>query len=500
MRIDFYYTAKRLNSLIRPDIDEQQTVVTTFTDFHLKDTESLNNPVFIIAAINLPETNYCILSQTGATNERPDKYYYFVDKIVQYRKTVWHIYCTIDALATWKTQIKNQQAFVVRSTNLYEPYEIDTALPTKNKVDRRRVFSYLNEAFTASVTGGTYILSICANAVNEVAPRTVGAITHLALTYSEASDLLSMFFDAGTAQQLVTSLGSPANAIVGCYWIPLKYEYVVGDTVSSIRVAGLQKFFTGKKLGNIYRLIQSNSGKVNLTHYGDFRDNAPYRSYYMKFPWYGYYELDNDVMAKINRDTGGSASIYVNAYYDFLGGILKYLVYINNVLVADIETCAKVDIPVSTFQPNVAGMVAGALSEVGKVGQATMTRAQERANLDLSGGKPWGAALQKKTAAVLDEVSIDKYAAGTFSVVGGYSGTMLGAVDSELVLYEKIQNTVVEPSSIAAISGRPFGGVASLSSISGFCLTKGFSMTGRMTSEEKSQIENAFNVSGVYDL
>ena len=108
MRIDFYYTNKRINALTRPDTDESQSVVTTFTDFHLKDETNLNTPIFMIVSGNLPETNYCILSGTGATAERPDKYYYFVDRIEQVRKTVWNIHCTIDALATWKTYILQQ--------------------------------------------------------------------------------------------------------------------------------------------------------------------------------------------------------------------------------------------------------------------------------------------------------------------------------------------------------------------------------------------------------
>lgn len=507
MRIDFYYTAKRLNSLVRPDIDEAQTVVTTFTDFHLKDQTDMNHPVFIVVASNLPETNYCILSDTGASAERPNKYRYFVDRIEQYRKTIWHIYCTIDALATWRDSILTQSAFVVRSSNTFEPYEIDTLLPTKNKVARNRLFSYLNEAFTTNEQGGSYMISLCANSINEVAPRTMGGISHIILDYTNASDLVSMFYDLGTAQQLVQTFGNASSAIVGCVWVPLKYSVIgasgtspVGDAVQNLRVAGLQKFINGTKLSRIYKLIQSNRVNISLTHFGDFRDNAPYRSYFLKLPWYGFHELDSDLMGQINRDSGGSTTMYVNVYYDFLGGVIKYIVYIGNYLVCNVEACAKVDIPISTFKTNIAGMIAGVLNKSGEVGQATMSRAQERANLQLSGGTKgkYTDTVQNFFKPVTSSVSIDKYGGGDFSIVGGYSGTLLGGVDSELVLYEKVQDTVVSPSNISSLMGRPYGGVVALSSLTGYCQTDGFHMRGRMTSEEKQLIEDAFNGSGVF--
>ena len=289
MRIDFYYTAKRLNSDIRPDIDESQTVVTTFTEFYLKDETDMNNPVFIVTASNLPETNYCILSGTGATNERPDKYYYFVDKITQYRKTVWHITCTIDALATWKDTVRNQPAYIERSANLFNPYIIDGVLPTKNEKFQRRIFSYLDGNTATSGEHGTYLLRVCCSGTT---PNTntynMGGVCTFFCTAAGLKSFAENFFQAPIAQQIAQTFGNVGSAIVGAFWLPIKIDAINGKTaVSQIFCGGTVGVGSGVYAAGQYSYVNDQTQQVILTHYGDFRDNPPYRSYFAKLPWLG---------------------------------------------------------------------------------------------------------------------------------------------------------------------------------------------------------------------
>lgn len=491
MRIDFYYTNKRTNSLLRPDVDENQTVVTTFTDFHLKEQTSLNAPVFIIVAGNLPETNYCILSGTGATAERPDKYYYFVDHIEQYRKTVWHIHCTIDALATWKSQIKSQSAFVERSTNLFNLYLPDTTLPTENDVLRRRVYSHINDDFSASgLSGGCFIITLASTGDN-VGGDGFGGVNHYVCSPHGCASILETLFQKPYGTEVTLTFGDMGSCVGGCYWLPLDYSEIGGNNVTSIYIAGttISNLSGVKKLTKqFYDVSFPIAG--TCTAYGDFRDYPPYRKYVAKLPWVGLVDLDGETISQQIKNTGGSFNWNVRWIMDFLSGVIEFIVYANSNVVGIFEASVKVDVPVSAHNPNIAGAIGGGVAKVGEVTGL------------------WGQAWQgiKSGLGLIGDTvsrSMDSagyHTGGVTSIIGGFSGSAIGMRDPETAVFEYVTNTCVSPSSIASVCGRPYNGYASLGSVSGFCKTRGFSVQGKMTFEEKQQIENAFNGIGVYDL
>lgn len=512
MRLDFYYTAKRINALTRPDVDESQVIVTTFTDFHIKDQTDLNNPCFVIISGNLPETNYCILSNTGATSERPDKYYYFVNRIEQVRKTMWNIYCTIDALATWKPYILQQSAFVMRSGNYVNPYIIDTALPTKNEITHRNCFSYINTDIALSTSQGCVIFACAMSGADIALPGTIGGVTHVCMRISAFQSFTTTLYQSGVAQQLKDTFGNMAAAIMGAYWIPISYDDVPGTTVSTIFIGGFSASVSGKIINsNFYR--KNYNGTASLTHYGDFRDNPPFRSYYMEFPWVGLVDVDSDKIAAMNRLTSnGSIGMFTETYYDFLSGVIMYRVFIGRssaeILLCEISGSAKVDLPISAFKANIAGLIGGVLEKVGgAIGTATPTSpgtsdyvstTNPLLNLFAAANpKPVEESGIGKTLLDLG-TAINMHSGGTTSIVGGYSGTAMGGINPLMSLYEKAQDTSVPPSNVNGVMGRPYYGVLSLGSCAGYTHTNGFAVKGKMTTEEKSIIENAFNGSGVF--
>lgn len=512
MRIDFYYTAKRINSLVRPDVDENQTVITTFTDFHLKDETDLNNPIFVIAAGNLPETNYCIMSNTGATAERPDKYYYFVNRIEQVRKTVWNIHCTIDALATWKTSILTQNAFVMRSGNYCNPYIIDTALPTKNEITHRNCFSHINTDIALSTNQGCVIFACAMTGANISLPSTIGGVTHVCMTISAFQSFTTTLYQSGVAQQIKDAFGNAAAAIMGAYWIPISYSDVAGNNVSSIFIAGFEVHVAGKIVSsNFYR--KNYNGTASLTHYGDFRDNPPFRSYYMEFPWVGLVDVDSDKIAAINRLSGnGQIGIFTETYYDYLSGVIMYRVFIGRtsaeILLCEVSGSAKVDLPISAFKANIAGLIGGVLEKVGAgLGTATPTNSGVSAYVSTTNPllnlfaaanpKPVEESAAAKTINDLAS-AINMHSGGTTSIIGGYSGTAIGGINPLMSLYEKAQDTSVSPQSVNNVIGRPYYGVLNLNACTGYTHTSSFCVKGRMSTEEKNIIETAFNGSGVF--
>lgn len=493
MRIDFYYTAKRINSLVRPDVDESQTIITTFTDFNLKDETDLNNPVFMVVASNLPETNYCILSNTGATAERPDKYYYFVDRIEQVRKTVWNIHCTIDALATWKTQILQQSAFVERSTNLYNPYVTDSLLPTKNELSQRTIYAKINADLQPALRGGIYILSLGSSGaenggVGVPVGNTTGGTAVYALTAANCASLLQTLFSSGVAAQAKQAFASVSDCILGLHWLPIGMYAIGGIAVDKIFVANTSVSVNALRLDrNIYDTGQILSENVTLTHYGDYRDIAPFRSYYAKVPYGGMFDLDTDIIAWRNRLNGGSVSFNTRQMLDFYTGVIQQTIYCDNFEVGRVEGCAKVDIPVSTYHGNISSMAGAALDKYGE----TVNSIFDFFGIGKKGVDGW-------SGSFMDGVADWLKSGGSYSQIGGFGGSNIGAYDPEIRVVEKIQDTSVPPSNVAGVAGRPYCGVVALNSLNGYCKTQGFTVRGRMTADEKRQIEDAFNISGVF--
>lgn len=487
MRIDFYYTNKRINALTQPDIDESQVIITTFTEFHLKDETNLNSPIFTIVSGNLPETNYCILSNTGATSARPDKYYYFIDRIEQVRKTVWNVHCTIDALATWKTYILQQSAFVERSTNLFNPYVTDTLLPTKNEITRRTVYGKINDDLAPALNGGIYILTLGASGANVSLGNTVGGNAVYAMTADNCRAMLETLFSAGVAAQAKQAFASVADCICGLHWLPIKMESIGGIAVSQIFVANNSVSVSALRLTkNIYDTNLAFSENASLTHYGDYRDCAPFRTYYAKCPYGGIFDLDTDIIAEENRLNNGSVRFNARQMLDFYTGVIKTMFYCNNSLIGSVEGCAKVDIPISTYKANMAGFAGSAIDKYGETVNAIFDFFSGNKGVD-----GW-------TGSFADGVANWLKGGGSYSQIGGFGGSNIGAYDPEMRIIEKIQNTSVAPSNVAGIAGRPYCGVASLGSLSGYCKTQGFSVRGKMSADEKKQIEAAFNGTGVF--
>lgn len=508
MRIDFYYTNKRTNSLLRPDVDENQTVVTTFTDFHLKEQTSLNAPVFIIVAGNLPETNYCILSGTGATAERPDKYYYFVDHIEQYRKTVWHIHCTIDALATWKSYIKNQNAYALRTTNIFDQYINDELMEADGAFPQRNVLAIINEDF-AGMNDGTYILSIAATG-DSLSGTAIGGMTYYACNKDGLYYIVSTLMQKPIAEQLTQAFGSMSSAFGGLWWLPLKLANVAGSWVTSVNVCGQTISVGSGNVARINRTYYSNNKTFtcSLMHYGDFRDNPPYRGYYAKIPFVGVVDIDNSIICQRNRAGGGSVDIGIYELIDFIGGMFTCRITVDGYHVGTYNASCKVDMPLCSFSTNIAGMVGSAISKVGDVYQKQLTASNRESRMNTVFKEHTNLSASIKSlftgasgGAVGDFLSgVDNTVGGSATIIGGYSGTTTISADPELRIYEKYQNTHVAPSSVADIAGRPCRKVISLNSVSGYCRTAGFHVSGKMTTEEKQQIEEAFNSCGVYDL
>lgn len=117
MNVTFYKNfSKRKNSTLRPTGGTDLTC-------YLKDDCSVLNPVFLIDGIDLGY-NYCKF------NDR----YYFITDITLNNNNIYEISCSVDVLATYKTDIGSLTTFIERSASNYDNMLTDNSMAASTAI------------------------------------------------------------------------------------------------------------------------------------------------------------------------------------------------------------------------------------------------------------------------------------------------------------------------------------------------------------------------------
>ena len=239
IQANFYKNNKRVNSTKIPSMstgDFAQMV-------ELKEVTNLFTPTLIITRdvfhdsqdnlINPMEYNYVYL---------PDfKRYYFV-RSWSWILGRWECDLEVDVLASFKTQIGNTTAYVMRSFSNADPDIIDTKYPVKAAAADSSYqaqsygpsYSIWNTNLTgALITEGYYRISIVNNDSGAI-----GAVSHYAMAPSVAAELMNKLYsaptwlniqDANISEDLQKMMFNPMQYITSILWIPTGYD-VTGAT------------------------------------------------------------------------------------------------------------------------------------------------------------------------------------------------------------------------------------------------------------------------------
>lgn len=143
---------------------------------YLKEDTSLIHPVFILDSANF-SINYV---QWGNR-------YYFVDDIVSIRNSTVEVHCSVDALASWKTQIGSSSQYVTRSASQHDEGIIDNMYPG-------RVFETIEDTeidlgLTSANAQSNYVVGV----INNVGAAS-GGITYYGMSPQTFADLLSYLY------------------------------------------------------------------------------------------------------------------------------------------------------------------------------------------------------------------------------------------------------------------------------------------------------------------
>lgn len=209
--------SKGRNSTKQPSGGTSKTVV-------LKNPTSVIHPVFLVESFSLTD-NYL----------KWDNRYYYIDDIVLVNNSLAEYHCSVDALASWKTEIGSMTEFVARSASSYDGSIADMFYPSKAGIDVDSVSFTTLHASTASFRvsggGGYYVVGVYGTGGG------TGAITYWILTPFELGQLVHyMFSDAwldssetditiATQKQLI----NPMQYIATCLWYPFDSMSGIGS-------------------------------------------------------------------------------------------------------------------------------------------------------------------------------------------------------------------------------------------------------------------------------
>ena len=217
MNVYLYKFNKRPNSTAQP----LPSAGKSFT-VQIKDECSFITPVLRFTPDNLVSGVFSPTAFNYAQIAYWQRFYYITDW--QYINGSWEATLSVDVLASFKAEIGNTSAYVVRAAGASDGSIIDTNYPAKTNYDIHKI-NVATSWYGVAPSGGSYILG-CINYNNG---GKVGAISYYALNSTQLAALLnylftdSIFYSSNISEigaGLFKSMFNPFQYIVSCIWFP----------------------------------------------------------------------------------------------------------------------------------------------------------------------------------------------------------------------------------------------------------------------------------------
>lgn len=238
LNIKFWNFAKKNNSTKIPAGNW------TELSCELKDDCNMLAPVLRIrnAAMSL-SWNYCYMPGFGR--------YYFINDW-KWVGGCWEAYCSIDALASWKTELGTESMYILRrdSTTDFDSLITDTMYPATNDYSTQE--TVIAGSWAGSISQGVYIVGIISADDNN---NPVGAVSYYAMTSAQFGDLKDMLFsdqnlykmgltDAlgqmivnDMSKEIFKTMYNPYQYIVSCTWFPFSItSFVHGNLETTLKI------------------------------------------------------------------------------------------------------------------------------------------------------------------------------------------------------------------------------------------------------------------------
>lgn len=476
----------------KPNSTKQPTSGTTVT-CTLKESTSIENPTFILAG--------ALSSYAGVTAVRWDSRYYFVTDITSQHAGVTEISCTIDRLATFKSDIGATNAFIERCETGYDDSIMDPSASTQSTTYRDELRS--DAIFPANPNQGVVALHIASD--NNLATIGGGAVgiafvePGLFPGSSNAAlyDVLAKLWNDTTSTNLKKTLNDAWSALIKAVYIPCftcdnltGAQFITNDlylgkqAFSDVQIKTYSSASSPKCYEHGYEF-----DLTAIQQYSSFkwRNLPPYCEWHMYLPFYGPVDVPADMF--LNYPAGIHPYLYVKTSVDYVTGDLVYTLYYRiyigvnpaDHLIAKYQTKIGVDIPLTNIrQGNALETVGHALGAAG----ALLSR------------DPFGV-VTEGVAGVISTMKTQVSSVGNMSSGVGIATAEWGTGAPKILLYTTGHYTNAEPSTYASSIGCMFMKQDTISSHSGYIKCSNASVSTTGTEEDKEAI-NAMLDSGFF--
>lgn len=460
---------KRRNSTKQPSVTGTDVTCT------LKEATSVEHPTFVL------NSNDFSINYVQAFG-----HYYFVDDIKSVRNDLIEVSCSIDAGATYKTEIGSYTAYIERSATLHNNMIPDPEVAILNaEVVQENTYSVAN-LFTY---GGMYVISV----LNDRGSG-AGFTTYYATDKSNLMDLaayvntdwgsaISPGADETDATNRITdwlqaTFLHTADSIIDCIWMPISLLSLSSVSYETMKIGvdsvpGVQGYrFTGP-------CVITQTYTVSIPHfYSDFRKGSPYTTGKIFLPGFGTVDF--------NPLDFGQDLIYVTIDVDATtGDVCAYLKNAAGIIIATYTYNVAVACPVGKVGANAAGTVGGIISTIGSTAKAI---ASSGASAIAAGAAALSGAVNTLATA----------AAPTLSVHGGKGGRAIIQNGLDLVC-ATIAKYTTDPTDLTATHGRVVLADAQISTCSGYVKCSGAEVPIAGMESDKRAVNDLLNGGFYYE-
>lgn len=401
----------------------------------LKDGTSKYNPVF---SLNSNDDSITYVKAFGL--------YYFVNDLVHVRQNVLEVHCSIDVMASYRSQILNSTAYVIFSSSNYNSNIIDSRLSSnKNSIVNYSTLSL----FTVATN---YIVNYVSTAGSSIVFSSEEEFEKL-ITAINNTDFLDSIL-ANPTDYFSKLYNSVTDCIKSAFSVPISIEK------GAVKEPVLGRDYIVNATGNAVPNLSTWSGSITIPwQFTDFRNRSQFTSLILYLPGYGMIELNAD-------DYNGKTSISISASLSNLSGDLIYKVGNTSVCKCNIAT----PIQIGNISSNGLGAISSAVAS----------------GLNYASGNEFGAIMSGFNAVT----SLMSRSVGSVGINGGFSSF---AIEPKIVLYAISHDTNVEPNNLVSTGGRPLNEQVSLSSLNGYCQTVNANVSAPTSEENINRINSIMN-------
>ena len=455
---------KRKNSTLRPTAAQLTEI-----DAYLKDDCSILNPVFDVQGV--PDNVSYIYVPDFAR-------YYFVSDVVHVTKDRIDIHCTVDVLASYKSQIGALNANVEYAASSTNVLVTDPRNSPTFKIDEAVSTGFDLTSYNFTTSPSTYI----------VGTVTDNGIKYCIMSESELETVCSTIYTTDFVQSLTNVIYDMKNIIASCIAIP--YNPTKTVLVGGLMVGNTQLLSPAYYVDNrMVHVLQGVTVSVTFPDpgglgYHSYLDHAPYTTGSLYLPYVGVVPLDLDVIAEDQQ-------FIVDMYLDICTGDMVYrLSKITGDYIATYQGNCATQIPVSgTSLNNPMGALASGISAIGGVAQSIAGIASGNAAL-VGGGV---ANLAGSAMGMTQSLSLHTQVNGCISSA---IGSQVGSV-GKVMIYKRRPTEYNVNSAFKYISGLPYFKAATIGSLSGYVKCSGASVPINGYDAERDAVNGYLN-SGFY--